>query len=305
MDETLKIFTAYDIQACLYDADRVDLFQRAITSVVKRGATVVDGGSGTGLLGLLAAKAGAARVYCLEINAEYVEIIRENARRNGLADRIIAVHADATKWRSPDPVDVIVSEVISAGFFYEPQLQIIDNLRLSLKPKGHIIPLSMANSVELIDAQTTLYGLRFDYDSRYRALAEDHSLTTAVQYLSTNFHQKSDPKIHAAVSVRGTSTGTANAVRIGYSIEFTKGAWADKPTEFLMNPQIIFLAEPIAIVPEHEYRVTLSYQASDSPNTAKIVITPQPVVGTPADGAVAVRRAGRKGLATVTTSGPV
>jgi hypothetical protein len=70
-----------------------------------------------------------------------------------------------------------VSEVISAGFFYEPQLQIVNNLRKSLKPKGHIIPLSMENTVELIDAQSMLYGLRFDYDSRYRTLAEDHSLT--------------------------------------------------------------------------------------------------------------------------------
>lgn len=288
MDETVKIFTAYDIQACLYDAERVDLFQRAIASVVKRGATVIDGGSGTGLLGLLAAKAGAEKVYCLEINADYVEVIRENARRNQLEDRIVAVHADATKWRAPEQVDVIISEVISAGFFYEPQLQIVNNLRRSLKPKGHIIPLSMENTVELIDAQSKLYGLRFDYDSRYRTLAEDHSLTTAVTYLSTNFHQPSDTKVNTSVSVHGITAGTANAVRVGYSIEFTKGAWADKPTEFLMNPQIIFLPEPIVIAPEHEYRVALSYQASDSPNTAKILATPQP--------AAVVRRNSRKSL---------
>lgn len=276
MNETLKLFTAYDVQSCLYDTERVELFRRAIAAAVKPGATVIDGGSGTGLLGLLAAKAGAAKVYCVEINADFIDVMLENARRNGVADRIIPVHADATQWISPDPADVIISEVISAGFFYEPQLQIINNLLVSLKPGGRVIPLAMENSVELISAQDHLYGLRFDFDSRYRVLPDDRPLTDAVPYLSTNFHDHAKTHIDATVRLHGTTADTANALQITYKIGFTKGTWQDKPTEFLMNPQIIYLTDPVEIEPARGYDVTLSYEASSAPLTAQVMVTPAP-----------------------------
>ena len=110
------VFTSYDIQACLYDEARARLFQEAIRGTVRPGHVVVDAGSGSGLLGLFAAQAGAAKVYCLEVSEEYVATIREHARRNKLEDIVEAVHADATTYEPPDGVrfDVIISEVISA-----------------------------------------------------------------------------------------------------------------------------------------------------------------------------------------------
>ena len=270
--DTMKVFTSYDIQACLYDEERVELFRRAIEAAVRPGAVVVDAGSGTGLLGLLAAKAGAAKVYCLEISEEYVTVIRRNAERNGLDHIVEAIHADATTCDLPGKVDVIVSEVISAGFFYEPQLQILNNLRRFLKPGGQVVPLGMENTVELISAQDTLYDLRFDYDTRYRALPDDLALTTAETYLATNFRTRTNPHIKASAVLTGTVDGLANAVRIGYRIEFTDGVWAEKATEFLMNPQIIFLPEPVRVVPGQAYKVALAYDASSSPLTATLAV---------------------------------
>lgn len=281
MSDIEKVFTSYDIQACLYDERRVEYFRRAIEATVRKGDIVVDGGSGTGLLGLLAAQRGAARVYCLEINKEYVEIIQENARRNGLADRITAIHADATTAELPEPVDVVMSEVISAGFFYEPQLQIIGNLRRFLRPGGAMIPAAMENSVELIAAQEQLYGLTFTYDTRYRSL-DDVALTSAATYLATDFHQV--PRDGAAdiderVDLLATRSGTANAVRVSYRIQFTEGGpWIDEPTEFLLNPQIIFLPERVPVTAGETYAVSLAYQASSSPLTCRTVVEPAPAV---------------------------
>src|SRR5919112_4705572 len=50
----------------LSDSTRLTVFRRAIRECVPPGAVVADIGSGTGILGLLACEAGAARVYSIE-----------------------------------------------------------------------------------------------------------------------------------------------------------------------------------------------------------------------------------------------
>jgi len=272
---TDKVFTTYDIQACLFDHRRVEYLRDAIYRTVREGDIVVDAGSGTGLLGMFAAQAGAARVYCVELNGEFIPVIEEHARRNGLSDRIVAVHADATSPLDlPDGVDVVISEVISAGFFYEPQLQIMNNLRKFLKPGGAIVPNAMRNYVELIEAQERLYDLTFNFDSRFTNLAGDRSLSSRALYLETDFRGVTDPDISERAPVRATASGTVNAVKITYEIQFVEnGEWIDTPTEFLLNPQIIFLPSPIDIESDHVYKVSLSYRASESPRTCEIVIS--------------------------------
>ncbi|MBB5869655.1 precorrin-6B methylase 2 [Allocatelliglobosispora scoriae] len=268
-----KIFTSYDIQSCLYDVRRVELFQEAIRAVVKPGDVVVDGGSGTGLLGLLAAQAGAARVYCVELNKDYIDVINENAKRNNLQDRIIAIQADATTVRLSEEVDVIISEVISAGFFYEPQLQIVANLKHFLKPGGAVIPYAMENDVQLISAEDKLYGLTFSYDSRFRTLPGDVSLTERATYLKTTFGDVApqDFGIRETARVVATRDGVANAVQIGYRLQFVEGGdWSSEPTDFLLNPQIVFLDQPVDVVAEQECEIGLTYQASSSPLTSTV-----------------------------------
>ncbi|MGH2683791.1 MAG: 50S ribosomal protein L11 methyltransferase [Actinomycetota bacterium] len=55
---------------------------------VKEGETVIDVGSGSGVLSFVAARLGAARVYGVEILKEAVQVARENARLLGVADRV-------------------------------------------------------------------------------------------------------------------------------------------------------------------------------------------------------------------------
>ena len=57
----------------------------------------------TGAFGLNCAKAGAAHVTSVDISADAVELTKANIARNGLADRMEAVQADAVP---EDPADV-------------------------------------------------------------------------------------------------------------------------------------------------------------------------------------------------------
>jgi predicted RNA methylase len=268
-------FTTYDIQACLYDTRRVKFLRDAIAAVVKPGDVVVDAGSGTGLLGMFAAEAGAAKVYCLEFNLDAIPVLVENARRNGWSDRIVAVHTNATTWEPPAELgafDVIISEVMSAGFFYEPQLQILNHLRTFLKPDGAIVPMAMRNYVELLDAQEMLYGLRFNYDTRFTSLPGDTALTGRAAYHTADFYSHNPTSISATVPLRTTNPGLANALRVSYDITFAPGITATEPTDFLLNPQIIFLRKPVKLEGSMEYDVSIAYEASSSPLTSVITV---------------------------------
>ena len=63
-----------------------------------RGARVLDMFSYLGGWGLRAAAAGAKQVICVDASAPAVAAIARNAQRNGLADRVTAVRADAFEY---------------------------------------------------------------------------------------------------------------------------------------------------------------------------------------------------------------
>jgi hypothetical protein len=77
----------------LMDRVRVDQYAAAIAKVVKPGDVVLDIGSGNGLLALLAARAGARKVYAVE-RSEATRFVNAHAAENGIAGVIEVVHGD-------------------------------------------------------------------------------------------------------------------------------------------------------------------------------------------------------------------
>ena len=97
----------FDIQACLLDEERTKAFVKAVRSVVRKGDIVIDAGSGSGLLGVIAAKSGARKVYCIEFDRLSCEVILRAAVENGVADKIVIVCGDAMKVELPEKADVL------------------------------------------------------------------------------------------------------------------------------------------------------------------------------------------------------
>jgi len=55
-----------------------------------RGSVVLDAGTGSGILAFVALRMGAASVVAFDVDPDVVEIVNENAERNGMTDRIAA-----------------------------------------------------------------------------------------------------------------------------------------------------------------------------------------------------------------------
>lgn len=95
----------------LIDRPRVSAFERAISEVVRPGDVVLDLGSGTGILGLFALKAGASRVYAID-DSGLTQLEREIFAANGFADRAVCIKGLSTRVELPEKVNVIIGDLI-------------------------------------------------------------------------------------------------------------------------------------------------------------------------------------------------
>ena len=69
------------------DTGRTGAYEQALRRRVKPGSTVLDIGTGAGIMALLACRLGARRVYAIEPN-DAIEVARQLAAVNGYTDRI-------------------------------------------------------------------------------------------------------------------------------------------------------------------------------------------------------------------------
>jgi len=122
------------------DKPRTDAFAEAISEVVGTGDRVVDVGAGSGLLSMLAAKAGAESVCGLE-RAAIADVARHLVKTNGLDEVVEILHENASTYESEEKVDLIVSEWLGHFAFTEGMLQHVIACRdKNLKPGGRMLP---------------------------------------------------------------------------------------------------------------------------------------------------------------------
>src|SRR5271170_795523 len=78
-----------------------EFFARFLATVNLAGKRVADVGTGSGILALAAARAGATDVVALDINPMAVSAATDNSRANGLGDRVTAVCSDLMSALAP------------------------------------------------------------------------------------------------------------------------------------------------------------------------------------------------------------
>jgi protein arginine N-methyltransferase 1 len=156
----------------LTDDVRTSSFLRAIVETVRPGDVVVDIGSGTGVLSLFAAMAGASHVYSIERDP-VIDVAREIAEGNGLSEKITFIVGSSPEVEIPEPADVLVTETIGNVGFDEGIVVWVDDAKSRfLKPGAQIVP-------RRVDAIASLVSVPRDFRT-IEALAEPlHSLDFA------------------------------------------------------------------------------------------------------------------------------
>ena len=124
----------------LNDRVRTTNFIKAIREVVQFDDVVVDIGTGTGVLAIAAAQAGARHVYAIEATG-ISEAARAMIEANGMRHRISLIEGWSTRVSLPEPADVLISEVIGNDPLSEDILAVLmDARRRFLKKDARFIP---------------------------------------------------------------------------------------------------------------------------------------------------------------------
>ena len=124
----------------LHDERRTGDYLRALAAAVRPGDVVLDIGTGSGVLAVAAARAGARRVYAVEAS-DIAEVAERVFARNGVQDRVTLLPGWSRQIDIPEPADLLVAEVIGNEPFEEEILETtLDARRRLLAPDARLVP---------------------------------------------------------------------------------------------------------------------------------------------------------------------
>jgi len=128
----------------LLDQNRLSVYEQALRVCVKPGAVVLDLGAGSGVLGLLALRAGASHIYAVDATPA-LEIAREAVKVNGETARFTFLRQHSTTVVLPSPVDVVVGDQSGPmGFEGDLLSSFGDAATRLLRPGGTLVPGAVA-----------------------------------------------------------------------------------------------------------------------------------------------------------------
>jgi len=255
-------------RSMVFDGVRNAGYLAAIERYVTPDSVVLDLGCGLGIHGLMAARAGARRVFMVDPEI-IVHSALEVAKHNGYGDRVEAFQGRIEEIELPEKVDVIIS-VFTGNLLHSEDL--LPSLFFArdkwLKPGGRLVPdaaelmLAPIAAPTLFDQHVAAWSkphLGFDYSPlrRYAANvfsgerdASDRALLAAPQRLiSADFHSETDTDINGTVTIDVDRDGDCHGLQAWLRIKLGE-SWLDAgpilPTMH-WTPQTLFFDQPLAV----------------------------------------------------------
>jgi predicted RNA methylase len=250
------------VSECLLDNERVQAFQKAIQKVVTPNSVVVDAGTGTGILALLAAQAGAKKVYAVELIPELAEIAKKNIKINNFDHIIEVVNDDITVFKTPEPVDIVTMEMMDTGLIQEYQGPAI----LSLKKNGVIsndtilLPDKVSCNAQLVEYDFNFYGFQMPSIVQARNQGVRNRILKAISEIKTYkkvdlLHLTSEG-IEEILEFDIQTEGLINAIELTTTIVLSN---LEVPHTSDMNMPIIVPVKPLKAVRGQKILMKIHY----------------------------------------------
>ena len=130
--------------AIVADAVRNAAYDAALRRAISPGMKVLEIGAGSGILAMMAARAGAAEVVTCEMNPVIAQTAQGIIERNGYGDRVRIFRGHSDKLTLAElggRFDILVSEIVSNTLLGEDVLPAHEKaMRDLLKPGAQVIP---------------------------------------------------------------------------------------------------------------------------------------------------------------------
>jgi len=253
------------INECLLDKKRVALFTKAVLETVKIGDTVLDAGSGSGILSFLALKAGARKVYSVEIDPAISEIIKNNAVKLGYSRDIEIINQDVKKVNLP-PVDVVIMEMLDTWLVAEQELPAINALVNAgvIGKTTSVIPAGVRNYIQFVDYDFNFYGFYMPQPVQARNFGVmgriKSTFSTPLFVDKIDLNKLNSPERTGRTTFISKYGGTINAAVLKTKLLLTKTTATWGTTD--MNMPVIVPLKPLSVMPGQQITTEISYTAA-------------------------------------------
>lgn len=224
------------------DTERNTAYREAVERAVTPESLVLEIGTGSGLVAMMAARAGARRVVTCEVNPVLATVAAETVARNGYQDRVSVVPKLSTLLTVgpdgdlPEKADVFVSELINVGMLAPRMLAVLQHARTHLvKPEGAIIPRAsivfgmLVETPELarVNPVKDVEGFDLSAFDVFRSpgylqidlAADEHTaLSDAFDALEFDFTRNMPEEAERRLTVTATAAGTCHGIAFWFDL---------------------------------------------------------------------------------------
>lgn len=251
----------------LRDQTRMVPFREAIRKTVPAGGNVLELGGGTGVLSWFAAQT-AGQVWCVERNPALVRAARSFLAENPNGERVTVVQADAMSYLPPEPVDVVICEMLHVGLIREKQLEVIqsfkDRYRAKFGPKlPRFIPDTSMLAVQPLQQNFTFLGYtaKVPIFEPCGAHLQDAWLADPHFYSTVDYGVDFPDEFDFNSSIILKNSGQWNAISLLTNNFLAFDLRAGTADQWLMNQLILPLPEPLNVAAGDTISIAMQYQA--------------------------------------------
>jgi predicted RNA methylase len=245
----------------LSDYHRVEPFRRAIEALVKPDDVVIDLGTGTGLMAILAARAGARRVYAVEKMGNIRAVAEANFRAEGnLALQLPILDTDIANVEFPETVDVVICEMLQTWLVEEQQILALNNAHRFLNPGARLIPGMIVNQFAVVQTALDYAGATIGLPCNNNINAiQPILLSNTVTFSTVDLHQPQALEVVAKpITIEIQIPGMANAICINSFAIMDDGTTVGNcPT--LFSQYIVPAVTPLQVTRGGRLHITIAY----------------------------------------------
>lgn len=212
-------FTLLHAASLLSQRTRIMKFAEAIERVVKPGMRVIDIGTGSGVLALLAAQAGASEVTAIDINRESIEYAKRAARLNGLEEKITFEVTHFEDYLPEEKYDVVLCEMLSSMMLIEQQIPASAHAaKHILKEAGVMIPSALSIYIALTECDDVwnrfyIHNLKFPKLPQTISKESSRDLSDLVEIASFDLRNLDDEsKVECELDLKVVEKGESHGL---------------------------------------------------------------------------------------------
>ena len=259
------------------DEKRIEVFKSAINKVCKD-KIVLESGTGTGILSILAAKAGAKKIYAVEIDPLISEVARKNFRR-GNHKNITLIQKNFMDLNKNDlemnKVDVVIAENLSTWQVIEPEIQVMNHAIKEelVSPNAVFLPSVIMNMMELAHTKYIFEdSIKFKtYYFQFSGIKEPLILSEKNLFSKIDLSKLNRTKNEKEIKIMATRNGTVNSLRLT-SPTIVYNEIQFNSSDSMLPPVVVPLERKIKVKMGDIIHLDISYSSFSNWDDFKVVV---------------------------------